>query len=106
MRAPDISIVSPNGHKGGVMAADRYLKAILTIIAIELGWLAAAQSGITVGAQSAQTAQDAQATQQPTPVVITGISLREPAYLPVGVLGQMRTVPPRLASSFQPLKVE
>ena len=62
------------------MRADRYLKAVLTVIAIELGWIALAQTSSPVSAQ-----QDA------TPVVITGIELREPNnFLPVGILGQVR----------------
>ena len=85
------------------MAADRYLKGILTIIAIELGWLAVAQSGIAVRAQGAQGGQAAAAA---TPVVITGIDLRDQDYLPVAVLGQTRAVPSRLAGSLQPLKIE
>jgi hypothetical protein len=75
------------------MHANRYLNAVLTIIALELGWIA-----LTHGVPVAQ----AQATA--TPVVITGIDLgRESAYLPVGVLGQVRTVPTEFARSFEPL---
>ena len=62
------------------MRADRYLKAILTIIAVELGWIALTQTATPVRAQ-----QDA------TPVVITGIQLRDgDDFLPVGILGQVR----------------
>ena len=86
------------------MAADRYLKGILTIIAIELGWLAVAQSGIAVRAQAPPSAQ-AQQTP-PTPVVITGIDMRDQSFLPVGVLGQVRNVPARLTASFQPVRIE
>ena len=75
------------------MRGDRYIKAVLTIIAIELGWLAIQQAGSPVSAQ--QTA---------TPVVITGIALERPAeFLPVGVLGQMRNVPASLTRSFGPV---
>ena len=78
------------------MAADRYLKAVLTIIAVELGWIALIQTATPVVAQ-----QDA------TPVVITAVDLRERnQYLPVAVLGQVRDVPVQLARSFQPLAVE
>ena len=73
------------------MTADRYLKAVLTLIALELGWIALTLSGSPVSAQ-----------QQPqgTPVVITGIDLeRSTDYLPVGVLGQVRNTP----ATFQPV---
>ena len=71
------------------MRADRYLKVILTIIAIELGWIAINQAGSPVNAQ-----------QRGTPVVITGIDLERPAdFLPVGVLGQVRNA----SSSFLPV---
>jgi hypothetical protein len=73
------------------MRADRYLKVILTIIAIELGWIALTHSGSPVSAQQAPA---------PTPVVITGVELRESDdFLPVAVLGQVRT----RAASFQPV---
>lgn len=63
------------------MTADRYLKAVLTLIAIELGWIALTLTGSPVSAQ-----------QQGTPVVITGIELQgRNDFLPVGVLGQVRT---------------
>ena len=75
------------------MRADRYLKIILTIIAIELGWIAFTQTGTPVSAQ-----------QSATPVVITGIDLERSAdYLPVSVLGQPRNVPGGLSGRFQPL---
>ena len=67
------------------MNADRYLKVILTIIAIELGWLAITHSAQPVAAQAARTV---------TPVVITGIELRNQSeYLPVGVLGGYSRIP-------------
>jgi hypothetical protein len=75
------------------MRADRYLKVILTIIALELGWIALQQSGTAVSAQ--QTA---------TPVVLTGIDLQEQTdYMPVSILGQARSVPGPLAGRFRPL---
>ena len=75
------------------MHADRYLKAVLTVIALELGWIAIGQVATPVGAQQAAT-----------PVVITGINLGgQGAYLPVGVLGQVREVPDRLVGAFDPL---
>ena len=73
------------------MRTDRYLKVILTIIAIELGWIALTHTGSPVSAQQAPA---------PTPVVITGIELRDADdFLPVGVLGQVRS----RAASFQPI---
>ena len=81
------------------MHADRYLKAVLTVIALELGWIALGQVATPLGAQ--------QTAQQPTPVVITGIDLRgQPAFLPVGVLGQVRQVPDRLVGAFDPLDTQ
>ena len=74
------------------MTADRYLKAVLTLIAFELGWIALTLSGSPVSAQ--------QQPQQGTPVVITGIDLQQSSdYLPVGVLGQVRNAP----AAFQPI---
>jgi hypothetical protein len=73
------------------MTGDRYLKAVLTLIALELGWIALTLSGSPVSAQQ---------QQQGTPVVITGIDLeRSSDYLPVGVLGQVRNTP----AAFQPV---
>jgi hypothetical protein len=77
------------------MRADRYLKVILTIIAVELGWIAVQHTGTAVSAQQTPT---------PTPVVITGIELQERTdFLPVSVLGQARNVPAELAGRFRPL---
>jgi hypothetical protein len=77
------------------MSADRYLKAVLTIIALELGWIAATTGAPPVSAQAAA---------DPVRVVIAGVDLRDPAdFLPVGVIGQMRNVAPSVARSFQPL---
>ncbi len=67
------------------MQADRYLKAILTIIALELGWLAMTQGAQPVAAQ-----------RQPEPqrVTIAGIQIEDQrAFLPVGVVGQYRSIP-------------
>jgi hypothetical protein len=60
------------------MATDRYLKGILTVIAIELGYLAVIYTATPVTAQ-----------QQATPVVITGIDLQGARnMIPVAVLGE------------------
>ena len=75
--------------------SDRYLKVILTLIALELGWIALTLSAPPVSAQ---------AQAEPTPVIISGISLRDRGdFLPVGVLGQPRAVPAAVARAFQPL---
>ena len=50
------------------MSADRYLKVILTVIALELGWIALTTTAVPVSAQRGQQAA-------PTPVVIRGIDL-------------------------------
>ena len=77
------------------MSTDRYLKIILTVIALELGWI-----GLTLNAPTVS----AQAQAVPTPVIISGIELRDRTdFLPVGVLGQPSTVPAAVARAFQPL---
>lgn len=50
------------------MAANRYVRVILTIIALELGWIALKDTAVPVSAQRGQQAE-------PTPVVIRGIDL-------------------------------
>jgi hypothetical protein len=74
------------------MAVDRYVKTILTIIALELFWIGVKDLGTPVTAQAALT-----------PVVIRGIQLapRSEEYLPVGIVGQ----PVRIDST-RPLKIE
>ena len=75
--------------------SDRYLKVILTLIALELGWIALTLSAPPVSAL---------AQAEPTPVIISGIQLRDRAdFLPVGVLGQPSAVPAAVARAFQPL---
>jgi hypothetical protein len=54
------------------MSRDRYLKIILTVIAVELGWLGVKDLAVPV---SAQQTQQSQQNQQPTSVVIRGIDL-------------------------------
>ena len=46
--------------------SDRYLKVVLTIIAIELGWMALKDTAVTV---------DAQQNERLTPVVIRGVDI-------------------------------
>ena len=55
------------------MPRDRYLKIVLTVIAIELGWLGVKDVAVPVSAQ--QTQQNQQQAGQLTPVVIRGIDL-------------------------------
>jgi len=57
------------------MPSDRYLRIILTVIAIELAWLGVRDVAVPVSAQQTQQNQQAQANQQLTPVVIRGIDL-------------------------------
>ena len=66
------------------MAADRYLKVILTVIALELFWLGVRETAPPVLAQ-----------QTPQPVVITGfrVGSQDYAMLPVAVVGGTRWTP-------------
>jgi hypothetical protein len=61
------------------MTVDRYVKTVLTIIALELFWIGVKDTATPVAAQPAFT-----------PVVIRGIQLPPGSndYLPVGVVGQ------------------
>jgi hypothetical protein len=59
------------------MKADRYLKIILTVIALELGWIAVTRVAEPVSAQA----------PAPTRVVITGIELSGREYVPVAIAG-------------------
>src|SRR5688572_11357948 len=77
-----------------LMPADRYLKVILTIIALELGWMA-----VRDGAPAAQ------AQAAPGRVVIAGVDMEDAAFLPVAVVGGLRQVPAPLSRQLEPLKV-
>src|SRR5262245_32769548 len=57
------------------MLRDRYLKIILTVIAIELGWLSVKDIAVPVSAQQPQQNQQAPQNQPLTAVVIRGIDL-------------------------------
>ena len=72
------------------MGANRYLNAVLTIIAVELGWLALTHASVPVTAQQAAT-----------PVVITGIELEQDDTLPVAV----REIQLRDRNAFLPVAV-
>lgn len=58
------------------MTTSRYLNAVLTLIAVELGFIALSHSGVPVSAQA-----------RPTQVVITGVDMQRNATLPVSVRG-------------------
>jgi hypothetical protein len=80
------------------MTADRYVKAVLTVIALELLWLAASGLPTPVSAQV-----DA------TPVIITGIQLTTAnTNLPVTVRGTVTIAPegPLKVEADRPLPVE
>jgi len=81
------------------LTGDRYLKVVLTVIALELLWIGAKDSAPVVSAQ-AQPAV--------TPVVIRGIQIPngEAGFLPVAVLGSLRQVPAAAAPLLQPLQTE
>ena len=70
------------------MRGNRYLNVLLTIIAIELGWLALNQAAVPVTAQA------------PARVVITGIDLLPNDQLPVEVRGTV------VIDANRPLRVE
>jgi hypothetical protein len=70
------------------MRANRYLTVLLTIIAIELGWIALNQTAVPVTAQAS------------APVVITGIDLPAGMTLPVEVRGSV------IVEANRPLRVE
>ena len=75
------------------MRHDRYIKFILTVIARELLWLGAKQGATPVSAQAG-----------PTQVIITGVQIDKPdGFIPVGIVGGYRDVPPWAARSLQPL---
>ena len=79
------------------MSTDRYLKVILTIIAVELLWLGLRNVASPVSAQAA-----------PTPVVITGVQIDRPdgGFLPVAVAGSFRQIPDSFRSALEPLHVQ
>jgi len=74
------------------MAVDRYVKAVLTIIALELFWIGVKDAAPPVAAQA-----------QPTQVVIRGIQIPAASneYLPVGLVGQ-----PVRVDVARPVKIE
>lgn len=84
------------------MAVDRYVKTVLTIIALELFW---------IGIKDLAPAVTAQAPPAATAVIIRGVQLpaNSQDYLPVGVVGQpVRVDVPRTlkVEADRPLKIE
>ena len=82
------------------MPVDRFVKTVLTIIALELFWIGIKDTAPAVSAQA-----------QLTPVVIRAIQIPAGSseYLPVGVVGQPVRVDlqrPIRIDSEQPIKVE
>jgi hypothetical protein len=82
------------------MAVDRFVKTILTIIALELFWIGLKDTAPPVAAQA-----------QLTPVVIRSIQIPAGSndYLPVGLVGQPVRVEvqrPVKIEADQPIKVE
>lgn len=77
---------------------ERYLKIVLTVIAMELLWLGVKDLAPPVQAQAGQVA--------PVRVVITGVDMR-PAdgFLPVAVAGGYREVPAGSRPVLEPLQV-
>ena len=76
------------------MRADRYLKVVLTVIALELAWIGVKDFADPASAQGA-----------PARVVIAGIEMdaAQPAYLPVAIVGSLKTIPQPLRTSIDPL---
>ena len=72
------------------MPADRYMKLILTVIAIELGWLAIQGSAVPVAAQRGAV---------PTQVIIKGVELMPRETLPVSVINTNGSLPVTLTGN-------
>jgi hypothetical protein len=81
------------------MAVDRYVKIVLTIIALELFWIGIKDTAPPVAAQA-----QAPAPAAATPVIIRGIQIAPNSndYLPVGIVGQ----PVRVEVAGQPVRVD
>ena len=76
------------------MDGNRYRNALLTIIALELGWIALTHTGTPVSAQ-----------QAPTRVVITGVDMRPADTVPVAVQGLVKIEADRPLRIQEPLTV-
>ena len=84
------------------MTVDRYTKLLLTLIALELGWIAMSSAGVQVFAQRAEA----------TPVVIRGVEgpPGKEVFLPVAVVGstvlRVEAARPLEVVAAQPVKIE
>ena len=75
------------------MHHNRYIKFILTVIALELLWLGAQRGATPVSAQAG-----------PTRVIIAGVQLEGTnAFVPVGIVGGYRDLPQGAAGTLRPL---
>jgi hypothetical protein len=77
------------------MSADRYLRIVLTVVAVELGWIAVKDVAAPVSAQQAQ----------PMPVIIRGVegAPGKEVFIPVTIVGATGAV--KVASD-QPIQIE
>ena len=77
------------------MTADRYTKLLLTVIALELGWIAISGVGVPVSAQR----------NEPTPVIIRGVegAPGKEVFIPVTLVGSTRPIE---IVAPQPMKIE
>jgi hypothetical protein len=85
------------------MTVDRYTKLLLTVIALELGWIAISGAGVSVSAQR----------NEPTPVIIRGVegAPGKEAFIPVTLVGaptaiRVESARPLEIVSVQPVKIE
>jgi len=85
------------------MTVDRYTKLLLTIITLELGWIAIGNAGVQVSAQR----------NDPTPVVIRGVegAPGKEVFIPVTLVGAPATINvtatrPLEVVAAQPVKIE
>lgn len=77
------------------MTVDRYTKLLLTVIALELGWIAVSGIGVPVSAQR----------NEPMPVIIRGVEgvPGKEVFIPVTLVGSTR---PLEVVAPQPIKIE
>ena len=77
------------------MTVDRYTKLLLTVIALELGWIAVSGIGVPVSAQR----------NEPMPVIIRGVEgvPGKEVFIPVTLVGSTR---PLEIVAPQPIKIE
>ena len=90
------------------MRANGYLNVVLTVIAIELGWIGLTHVGAPVSAQQAAQPVVITGVQMPEtemlPVTVRGVDLRSRnQFLPVGLYGQVEEVPG--ADRFEPIDI-